>query len=1303
MVKRLLRIIAATVLLLTLALTASVFWLLHSESAARWLVRQALARAPQTSVAGVEGTLAAGLSLSGLRSNWPGGSLTIEELVFRWTPGELLTGKVHLRELNLSGVSVALVSGAAPAAGKPFVWPQVSGWPLRLVAMVDRFEVQRLEVSEDGLPLFALKSARAALEWRAGIVSVQNLALTDPELTVAGEARFGLAAPSLAAALSGRWSGLPEPVGGWSVRLDLREGKGGPAGDFLLELNSPAAVLARLQGKAGFAPGRLLLTDLRLERPGRPGWLEGQVKIALDGSEPLLQIAAHGRDLDLAGLLGYPTRLSGTLELAGNAQGYAGRFDLVNRGSGWQQLAVAGELRGDLDGVAATALRGSWLRGTLGGSVRFHWSDPAMLDASLQLRGLDPALVASSWPGRLNADLQARWQQDAAGVRRLDLQGRLLPSRLVGYDLAGPFHLVLAGDDLIVSRLELRGDGIVVTGAGRLDDAVRLSLQVADLQRLHPAAAGSLSGNGWVRRRAGRWSGAAELQGDGLRWSDGTVAGWQAQLAVAEDGDLRGRLHGQEARFGPLRLTTLDLDVSGKTAAHRLKLAVAWPGGHLDATASGAYAAARWAGRIETLAGEDADGDWQLREPAALLFDRQRLKVASVQLSGRAGEMLEFGGEWRPDGRKLTLEGQWRELNLTRLGRLLGMPLRGRSHGKVKLAVSGGRPALLNGSAEIVAGEVPLGKTTLKIDAAQVSADVEADRLIVQGKARLATGGEISLRLRSAAPTALAWPAGGSFSLAWHDLPLQSLPLQPPAGVSWSGALRGEIDGEWSAGGRFGMAGSSTLSDGLLQWRERDHLISLPLQKLTLQVEWRGEELQGRFGARLGPTGVLDGEFRLPLPARWPMQLERTRELSAAVHGTLVEEGLLSALFPGSIIESRGQIQLRLALHGTLSRPLLDGEVVLTGVGGYLPAAGIRLVDGRSRISFAGTTIRVEQLSVKSGGGELTGEGVFEFAGLELREYHGRVRGEKVLLINLPELQVTGSPELNFSGTPELLKVEGEMRLPKVLVRGRKSPPPKRESADVVVLAAPGPLPPPRRTLGLDATVRLTLGPEVKVDMAGIDARLGGSVLVHATGWTAQRVTGSGRISVESGSYSTYGVRLQVEKGTLVFTGGAIDQPTIDVLALRKAGDVKAGVRVGGTPRALKVVLHAEPAMPDTDILSYIVFGRPLGSDTSQLSLLSAAARALLARGDSEVLQDSMRRRLGIDVIDVENADGTLESSIITVGKYLTPDLYISIGHGVFSGSDRLQMRYDLSRRWQVESNVGEESGADLYYKLEFH
>ncbi len=61
-----------------------------------------------------------------------------------------------------------------------------------------------------------------------------------------------------------------------------------------------------------------------------------------------------------------------------------------------------------------------------------------------------------------------------------------------------------------------------------------------------------------------------------------------------------------------------------------------------------------------------------------------------------------------------------------------------------------------------------------------------------------------------------------------------------------------------------------------------------------------------------------------------------------------------------------------------------------------------------------------------------------------------------------------------------------------------------------------------------------------------------------------------------------------------------------------------------------------------------------------------------------------------------------ITETMLTVGKYLTPQLYISYGKSLFTGSNLLLLRYDIFKQWQIETQTGSESGVDLFYKLEF-
>jgi translocation and assembly module TamB len=146
------------------------------------------------------------------------------------------------------------------------------------------------------------------------------------------------------------------------------------------------------------------------------------------------------------------------------------------------------------------------------------------------------------------------------------------------------------------------------------------------------------------------------------------------------------------------------------------------------------------------------------------------------------------------------------------------------------------------------------------------------------------------------------------------------------------------------------------------------------------------------------------------------------------------------------------------------------------------------------------------------------------------------------------------------------------------------------------------------------------------------------------------------------------------------------------------------------------------------DILAYIVLGHPLGSDSKQANLLASAASAILTSQQTENLLRQIQNRLGLasleistDVLEKSNRMGykrinvtpagtsvaispeSVSETMLAVGKYLTPELYISYGRSLFSGGNLFFLRYDLSKHWQIETQTGQESGIDIYYKLEFN
>jgi translocation and assembly module TamB len=293
------------------------------------------------------------------------------------------------------------------------------------------------------------------------------------------------------------------------------------------------------------------------------------------------------------------------------------------------------------------------------------------------------------------------------------------------------------------------------------------------------------------------------------------------------------------------------------------------------------------------------------------------------------------------------------------------------------------------------------------------------------------------------------------------------------------------------------------------------------------------------------------------------------------------------------------------------------------------------------------------------------------------------------------------SPNLTFKGTTARANVRGDVKVPELLIYGPPTEAPIKPSEDVVIVGREESSAEKSAVMAVDAEVRVVLGDRVIVKAEGVDAQLKGELRVAAT--SAEDVTARGEISVVKGRYSAYGVGLAIARGRVLFAGGPLDDPSLDILAVRTVSEVQAGVQVSGTVKKPLVKLYSRPAMADADVLSYMVLGRALGGeDKEETNALMKAAGALLSAGQSTALQDQVKKRLGIDVIEVEAGGGDVSRSVVTVGKYLSSRLYVSYGRALFSEENLFKLRYRIGKRLELESHSGEASGVDLYYTIQF-
>lgn len=610
----------------------------------------------------------------------------------------------------------------------------------------------------------------------------------------------------------------------------------------------------------------------------------------------------------------------------------------------------------------------------------------------------------------------------------------------------------------------------------------------------------------------------------------------------------------------------------------------------------------------------------------------------------------------------------------------------------------------------------------LELEGVRVTLDAGEKGIRLRGELTLPKGATLTVSADAPGGATLALPETATLSLRFAGI--DPVLFQPwlSGKMHLEGVLSGSAGGSLLPGRRLDLSGEVTFAKAIAKVQGGGGEVTANLRQATLSWSWRNDTLAGNLALELAQSGSALGRFEVPVAARLPVVVDPHGPLRASLVAKLKETGVLTSIFPQLIQESHGELDADLRVGGSWGEPQVEGHLKLTGGGGYLPAAGIRLTEVTLNALLEKELIRVDTFSARSGPGWLSGEGTVRLDGYRVIGYRGTLNGERFQTVYLPELQLLTSPRLTFQGGKDTLSVRGEVVVPEMLVAAPSVQGALAPSSDVVLEGAVQPVQ-TASPLSLDVKVRVTLGDKVLVKAHGIDARLGGGVDLEMK--SLDRIKSRGEIRVVKGSYRAYGIDLEIERGRLYYAGGAIGQPTLDILALKKAGEVKAGVTVEGVLSAPVVKLYSEPTLPDVDILAYIVLGHPMGNSGEQVSMMSQAAGALFSLGGSDTLQDKIKERLGLNVLGFEQRSETgtglmgykeiavsptgvtptktaTAESMLTVGKYITPKLYFSYGRSVVTGNSIFQLRYDIFRHWQIETQTGTESGADLYYKIEF-
>jgi translocation and assembly module TamB len=516
------------------------------------------------------------------------------------------------------------------------------------------------------------------------------------------------------------------------------------------------------------------------------------------------------------------------------------------------------------------------------------------------------------------------------------------------------------------------------------------------------------------------------------------------------------------------------------------------------------------------------------------------------------------------------------------------------------------------------------------------------------------------------------WPRRG-LDLAGRGLPLTlATPWLPERSDGRPWLLHGEIalDANVRAQGNSWRGSAKvTSTDGGLKNSARSRRDLVAYERLVLDANFDPQRFDATLGAALNDDGRIDAHVASGWDAYAP--------LSGEIALNTDELTWMELLSP-DIVEPTGKLEGHVTLGGSRAQPSLGGDAHLSAFNTELPALAIALSDGDVRMDAQPDGSARIRGSLRSGEGTLNLDGTLGWRG-DGTPLVLNVRGSNVLASDTRDLHAVIDPDLVVryaAGQP--LAVTGTVGVPSARIDLERLDQGVSTSPDVVVLDPVDPERGVATPLQLDLT--LALGDDVRLNGFGLDGTLGGSLRVRARPGSEMVATGTLEVG---GRYSAYGQKLDISRGRLVWSGSAIADPLLDIRAEREVGDVTAGIDVSGRASRPQAEVWTDPATDQSEALAYLALGRPLSSASGDESRQLDAASAALSAGGS-LLASQLGTRIGLDDAGVMDSRA-LGGSVLGVGKYLSPKLYVGYGVSLLGTGQVLTLKYLLRKGFDIE------------------
>ncbi|MCI5048316.1 MAG: translocation/assembly module TamB domain-containing protein [Aquisalinus sp.] len=397
------------------------------------------------------------------------------------------------------------------------------------------------------------------------------------------------------------------------------------------------------------------------------------------------------------------------------------------------------------------------------------------------------------------------------------------------------------------------------------------------------------------------------------------------------------------------------------------------------------------------------------------------------------------------------------------------------------------------------------------------------------------------------------------------------------------------------------------------------------------------------------------------------------------------------------------RLQADVNIGGTVSAPDVSGGISLAEGRFEERVTGAQMNDIKGQLDFAiGTSGSEGKFSLTAADAtgaantiRLAGDVLLaEQSDGALSKVEGQLVLDRAKLIDSAMLEAELTSTLDLTGSLTDLLLAGRIDIRRIRaaipsMESRKSYTPVRVvRVDSDGNAVPVPQTVQQQASALALDIFIEAKDEIFISGRGLQSEWRGQLEVSGT---SSAPTVGGTVETVSGRLDFAGRQFQISRGRLLFSPSGGLAPDLDIVAQSdvdtEQGDVQAIITVSGPAADPSIELSSSPELPQEDIMALVLFGKQPSQLSALESLRIATAVAQLSgNGVFGGTSAGLAQTFGLDALSFAQ-DAATGAGMVSVGKYVSDDIYVSATQGVGTGGS-VSVTYDVNDKVSIETSV---------------